>query len=114
MIPIYNVENELTHWVSMERCIRRRSKKRKEQLISELTQNNKDLKQFSYITSHNLRAPISNLTGLLNLIEDIPITDELAEILDGFKRSTNLLNETINDLTKVMIIKDKSSVQKKM
>jgi hypothetical protein len=39
---------------------------------------------------------------------------ELAEILDGFKRSTNLLNETINDLTKVMIIKDKSSVQKKM
>jgi PAS domain S-box-containing protein len=115
MIPIYNVENELTHWVSMQKDVseEKKQEKEKEQLISELTQNNKDLKQFSYITSHNLRAPISNLTGLLNLIEDIPITDiELAEILDGFKRSTNLLNETINDLTKVMIIKDKSSVQK--
>jgi PAS domain S-box-containing protein len=115
MIPIYNLDNELTHWVSMQKDVseEKKQEKEKEQLISELTQNNKDLKQFSYITSHNLRAPISNLTGLLNLIEDIPITDvELSEILGGFKKSTSLLNETINDLTKVMIIKDKSSVQK--
>lgn len=115
MIPIYSTDNELTHWVSMQKDVseEKKQEKEKEQLISELTQNNKDLKQFSYITSHNLRAPISNLTGLLNLIEDIPITDiELAEILSGFKKSTSLLNETINDLTKVMIIKDKSSVLK--
>jgi PAS domain S-box-containing protein len=115
MIPIYNLDNELTHWVSVQKDVseEKKQEKEKEQLISELTQNNKDLKQFSYITSHNLRAPISNLTGLLNLIEDIPITDvELSEILGGFKKSTSLLNETINDLTKVMIIKDKSSVQK--
>jgi hypothetical protein len=70
--------------------------KRKEQLISELTQNNKDLKQFSYII-HNLRQ--SQLTGLLSLTDDIIMEDiELAEILDGFKIN-NLLNETINDLT---------------
>jgi PAS domain S-box-containing protein len=115
MIPIYNAENELTHWVSMQKDVseEKKQEKEKEQLISELTQNNKDLKQFSYITSHNLRAPISNLTGLLNLIEDIPIADrELSEILGGFKKSTSLLNETINDLTKVMIIKGKSAIQK--
>jgi hypothetical protein len=67
MIPIYNVEKTHSLGFYAERCIRRKA--RKEQLISELTQNNKDLKQFSYITSHNLRAPISNLTGLLNLID---------------------------------------------
>jgi signal transduction histidine kinase len=83
--------------------------------MRELTQNNKDLKQFSYITSHNLRAPLSNLTGLLNLIEDIPITNpELQEILNGFNKSTHLLNETINDLTKVMVIKDNPSIQKEV
>jgi PAS domain S-box-containing protein len=115
MIPIYNSENELTHWVSIQRDVseEKKQEKEKEHLIRELTQNNKDLKQFSYITSHNLRAPLSNLTGLLNLIEDIPITDpELKEILQGFNRSTYLLNETINDLTKVMIIKDNPSIQK--
>lgn len=115
MIPIYNSENELSHWVSIQRDVtdEKNQEKEKEQLIKELTQNNKDLKQFSYITSHNLRAPMSNLTGLLNLIEDITIEDsELSELINGFSKSTHLLNETIEDLTKVMIIKDNTSIQK--
>jgi PAS domain S-box-containing protein len=115
MIPIYNSENELSHWISIQRDVseEKKQEKEKEQLIRELTQNNKDLKQFSYITSHNLRAPLSNLTGLLNLIEDIPIENqELKEILNGFNKSTHLLNETINDLVKVIIIKDNPSIQK--
>jgi PAS domain S-box-containing protein len=113
-IPVYNLEQELSHWISIQRDITEEKKleKEKEQLIRELTQNNKDLKQFSYITSHNLRAPLSNLTGLLNLIEDITIEDdELKEILMGFNKSTHLLNETINDLAKVIIIKDNPSIQ---
>jgi PAS domain S-box-containing protein len=117
MIPIYNSENKLSHWVSIQRDVseEKKQEKEKEHLIRELTQNNKDLKQFSYITSHNLRAPLSNLTGLLNLLEDIPIDDqELKEILQGFNKSTHLLNDTINDLTKIMIIKDNPSIQKEV
>ncbi|SFF06698.1 PAS domain-containing sensor histidine kinase [Flavobacterium xueshanense] len=115
MIPIFNSDNELSHWISIQRDIteEKKQEKEKEQLIRELTQNNKDLKQFSYITSHNLRAPLSNLTGLLNLIEDIPIENqELKEILSGFNKSTHLLNDTINDLVKVIIIKDNPSIKK--
>ncbi|KFF02507.1 PAS domain-containing sensor histidine kinase [Flavobacterium reichenbachii] len=115
MIPIFNAEGAITHWISIQRDITDEKKLEieKEHLIRELTQNNKDLKQFSYITSHNLRAPLSNLIGLLNLIEDIPIeNEELEEILAGFNKSTHLLNETINDLVKVIIIKDNPSMQK--
>lgn len=115
MIPITNKEGQHSHWISIQRDItdEKRQEKEKEQLIRELTQNNKDLKQFSYITSHNLRAPLSNLTGLLNLMEDIPVENkELKEILNGFSKSTHLLNETINDLVKVVIIKDNPSIQK--
>jgi len=115
LIPIYNSENEISNWVSIQRDVteEKNQEKEKEQLIKELTQNNKDLKQFSYITSHNLRAPMSNLIGLLNLIEDITIEDpELKEIINGFSKSTHLLHETIEDLTKVMIIKDNTSIQK--
>jgi PAS domain S-box-containing protein len=115
MIPVYNSENELSHWVSIQRDVsaERQQEKEKEQLIRELTQNNKDLKQFSYITSHNLRAPLSNLTGLLSLLDDIQIDNgEMKEILEGFNKSTLLLNDTINDLTKIMIIKDNPSIQK--
>lgn len=115
MIPIFNKDGEHTHWISIQRDIteNKNQEKEKEQLIRELTQNNKDLKQFSYITSHNFRAPLSNLTGLLNLLEDIPIeNEELKEILNGFNKSTKLLNDTINDLVKVVIIKDNPSIQK--
>ncbi|MFB9110865.1 PAS domain-containing sensor histidine kinase [Flavobacterium gyeonganense] len=117
MIPIFNSEGILSHWISIQQDIteERKLEKEKEHLIRELTQNNKDLKQFSYITSHNLRAPLSNLMGLLNLIEYIPIDNpELQEILNGFYKSTYLLNETINDLVKVIIIKDNPSMQKEM
>jgi PAS domain S-box-containing protein len=115
MIPITNQEGEHSHWISIQRDIteEKKKEKEKEQLIRELTQNNKDLKQFSYITSHNLRAPLSNLTGLLNLMHEIPVENqELREIINGFSTSTNLLNETINDLVKVIIIKDNPSINK--
>ncbi len=115
MIPITNFDDEHAHWISIQRDISKEKEREEERehLISELTQNNKDLKQFSYITSHNLRAPLSNLTGLLNLIEDIPIeNEELKELIDGFSKSTGLLNETISDLVKVIIIKDSPSIQK--
>nr|WP_315200579.1 PAS domain-containing protein [uncultured Flavobacterium sp.] len=113
-IPVYNLEQDLSHWISIQRDITEEKKleKEKEILIRELTLNNKDLKQFSYITSHNLRAPLSNLTGLLNLINHVSIEDEdLKEIINGFKTSTHLLNETVNDLAKAITIKDSPPIQ---
>lgn len=113
-IPVYNLDYDLSHWISIQRDITEEKKleKEKEILIQELTRNNKDLRQFSYITSHNLRAPLSNLTGLLNLIDDLTIENEdVKEIINGFKTSTHLLNETINDLAKVITIKNSPSIQ---
>lgn len=115
MIPVTNKDGEHSHWISIQRDVTeiKEKEKEREQLIRELTKNNNDLKQFSYITSHNLRAPLSNLTGLLNLIDDIPIENpELKELIEGFSTSTHLLNETINDLVKVIIIKDNPSIKK--
>jgi light-regulated signal transduction histidine kinase (bacteriophytochrome) len=34
-------------------------------LIEALSRKNRDLEQFSFITSYNLRAPVANLLGLL-------------------------------------------------
>lgn len=115
MVPVVNLEKEITHWISIQRDITnyKNQEKEKEQLITELTQNNKDLRQFSYITSHNLRAPISNLIGLLQYVKDIKIEDEeMKSIIDGFSTSTMMLNETIDDLNKVVIIRDNPSIFK--
>ncbi|WP_052354471.1 PAS domain S-box protein [Flectobacillus major] len=92
---------------------RKKSEEEREILIRELTQNNKDLRQFSYITSHNMRSPLSNLVGLLKLLDTSTITDPTTlMILEGFRISTHQLNDTINDLIKILIIKENVNVHK--
>ncbi len=114
IFPLANEKGWYTHWIAIERDItaKKKEENEKEILISELTQNNKDLKQFNYITSHNLRAPLSNLKASLNLIEDLPISDPiLSELLNGIKVSTDTLNQTIDDLIRILIIKDSPSIE---
>lgn len=82
----------------------------RELLIRELTSSIKDLKQFSFITSHNFRAPLSNLIGLLRIVDYSTLTEANNDILEMFKVSTLQLNKTINDLVLVLIIKDNVNV----
>ena len=85
---------------------RKKNEEEKKQLISELTKSNAELKQYTYITSHNLRAPLTNLISIINLIEWDKITDENTRILlEAFKESTFQLNETLNDLMEAILIK---------
>jgi len=82
-------------------------------LIQQLTRHNQDLRQFSYITSHNLRAPLSNLLGLLGLIKYATIEDSsLKEIIEGFNVSANSLNDTLDDLLKVLYIKENTAIER--
>jgi signal transduction histidine kinase len=104
-----------THWISVQRDVtmRKRNEAEKELLIEELTQNNSDLRQFTYITSHNLRAPLSNLLGIIKLIDTSSITDPMNTLLiEKFKESTIQLNDTVNDLINVLIIKNKVNAKK--
>ena len=59
---IYGILRDLTEEkkAEIERCT----------MISDITQRNKDLEQFSYIISHNLRAPVANIIGLTEELKD--------------------------------------------
>ena len=93
---------------------RKKQEEEREQLIKELTQNYQDLKQFSFITSHNLRAPLSNLLGILQLMDTSRINDEeTRKYVELFETSTHQLNDTINDLVKILIVKQNPEVGKR-
>ncbi|MEX1136501.1 MAG: PAS domain S-box protein [Balneolales bacterium] len=114
LIPVKDAKGQCTHFVTIQRNItaRKEQEREKEQMISELTQNNKDLRMFSYITSHNLRAPLANLTGLIQLFDEVSTGDEeLLEIVDGFRSSTQMLNQTITDLNDILVVKDNLSIE---
>ncbi|MBC3540876.1 PAS domain S-box protein [Rufibacter sediminis] len=115
LIPMFNRQQQITHWISMLRDItnRKHYEQEREVLISELTQNNADLKQFTFITSHNLRAPLANLTGIANLIETDAIPEGRNRVLiQKFKESTVQLNTIIDDLLEVLVIKDNPHTNK--
>jgi signal transduction histidine kinase len=89
---------------------RKKIETEREFLIEHLVKSNNDLKQFTYITSHNFRAPLSNLVGLLNLIDRETLTPVNKEIIGMFETSTQQLNKTINDLIQILIIKNNLEV----
>lgn len=113
IMPITNEKGEYTHWVGVQKNVTERKKKddEKKQLIEELTKNNNELRQFSYITSHNLRAPLTNLLAIIELTKKFTIEDKtLQKLLDGFAKSTYNLNDTLNDLIHILVIKENTNI----
>lgn len=72
--------------------------------IKELNQRNENLRQFNFIVSHNLRAPISNLRGLTALTQtkfkNLP--DELSDVISHIGRSSSQLDQVIIDLNHLL------------
>jgi PAS domain S-box-containing protein len=76
-------------------------------ITSDLTHRNKDLEQFTYIVSHNLRAPVANIMGLTSLL-DITVGDsniETAELLHGLSVSIHTLDSVILDLNQILAVR---------
>jgi PAS domain S-box-containing protein len=98
---------------SRDISIRKKAEEERHILIKELTKNNADLKQFSYIVSHNLRAPLTNLMSMLNLLDYSTITTERStKLLEGFRSTTFRLNDTLNDLINILLVKNNTNIQK--
>jgi PAS domain S-box-containing protein len=99
------------------RDIRAKKKSEAEQkaLTDELMKNNKDLQQFSYITSHNMRAPVANLLSLLSLYNKENLADEFnVVLLQKFEDATTQLNNTLNDLINILVIKSNTNIDKEI
>jgi len=76
-------------------------------LANELMSTNKELSQFAYITSHNLRAPVVNIDSLLKFY-DPKKTDspENEMIFEKIVLSVEQLKSSLQDLIQLVAIKD--------
>jgi signal transduction histidine kinase len=83
----------------------------KNKLIRQLNQQIEDLRHFSYVISHNFRAPIARILGLVSIIDMESITNKtLKEIIEQIDYSTKQVDEIIFDLNKVLEIRDLMNV----
>lgn len=69
-----------------------------ETLNQRLTSKNSQLSDFAYIISHNLRAPVFNLQGLLGLYLDEKEWSQRNEIFNLIQQVTNEMDSTLNEL----------------
>jgi len=77
----------------------------------ELVQQNEQLNQYSYIISHNLRAPIVTLLGLISIFSQVKNNSEEAdEVIAYITKSANHLDTVIKDLNHVLAVGDQKSV----
>ncbi|MFC0261313.1 PAS domain S-box protein [Fontibacter flavus] len=107
-VPLVNNQGEIDRILIVTQNITesKHAEQEREQLIKDLKSQNEELQRFAYITSHNLRAPIVNITSLLDLYDDKnPENPENKEVIENLKVSTNILNGTLEDLIEVVSIK---------
>ncbi len=85
----------------------------KQNLIEDLTAHNKSLEDFGYIISHNLRAPIANIIGLIHIYDHQHAqSDTNRKILEGLAQSAQRLDNVVQDLNDILSLQRNSENQK--
>ncbi|MFD2247223.1 PAS domain-containing sensor histidine kinase [Pontibacter ruber] len=109
---VYNKAGKLLGFTKITKDL---SEKRKnEELMrknQELLKINSDLDNFVYAASHDLKSPISNLEGLVNLLKE-DMGDEgkkHEEVLERIDHSINRLRKVITDLTDITKVQQDTS-----
>ncbi len=76
----------------------------RERMTAELVQRNKNLDQFEYIVSHDLRAPVANILGLCNILNMPQLTriEDQSTAINGIHKAAGKLDEVIMDLNKIL------------
>jgi PAS domain S-box-containing protein len=87
---IYAIAKNITH--------KKKHEAERNELLSELSKTNSQLKNLNYATSHDLRAPVSNLLAIFSLMDVSNIKDnETREFIGLLKTSTENLKKTLDN-----------------
>jgi PAS domain S-box-containing protein len=76
----------------------------KDKIMADLQKRNQDLEELTHIVSHNLRAPVANILGLLNLVEDRGTYNQEDSnlILEKIALSAKRLDEITHELSGIL------------
>ncbi len=91
---------------SLENKVQQRTEEL-QKTLDNLTKQHQDLGQFSYIVSHNLRAPVARLLGLISLFNEQNYDDQAnRQIIELFKKTSFDLDTVIKDLTQIIAVRN--------
>jgi len=75
----------------------------KQKLLNDLIKRNDALEQFTYIVSHNLRAPVANILGLSQAVQDENLEDDEKNLMTShLLNSAQNLDNVLTDLNQIL------------
>ena len=108
--PVRNEAGAVTHFVVLLQNINYRKEVEASQakMTQDLYRHNRDLQQFTYVISHNLRAPLANALGLATVLTKV---DKAGAVFDAtlghLRHSMAQADAVLRDLNLVLSIRDK-------
>jgi PAS domain S-box-containing protein len=98
--------------VLKQRLLKLRSEVALKKLNKELLTSNYQLEQYSYIVAHNLRAPFSNIKGIIDLLNLESIADEKDKMLFlKLVDTINNIDQILIDLNKLLTIQNSLDIK---
>jgi PAS domain S-box-containing protein len=88
---------------------RKEAELNRERLTEDLYRHNRDLQQFTYLVSHNLRAPLANALGLSKMLHTAE--PDQAELVTHLQTSLAQLDLVLQDLNAILAVRDKQDVE---
>lgn len=112
---VFDSQNNFINFVGVGRDVTLRIEKEIElkHLLEVTSQQNNKLYNFTHIVSHNIRSHTSNLSMVIDVIENTSDVTEKLSYFDLFKEGTEKLSETIEYLNEIITIQQKTNIEKK-
>lgn len=111
---VFDSQNNFINFVGVGRNVTSRIEKELElkKLLAVTSSQNKKLYNFTHIVSHNIRSHASNLSMVVDVIENTDDISEKLSYFDLFREGTKKLSETIEYLNEIITIERKSNSSK--
>lgn len=107
LFPVHNEKGELTMVIGFGLDItdRKIMEEKQDALVKQLSSQNTQLVDFCNIVSHNLRAPLVNMSMLVSFIEETTDIEEQKSLIAKFNPVLDNLHTTFNELVESIQIK---------
>ena len=73
---------------------------------AQLMKRNRNLEQFTYVVSHNLRAPLTNIIGITELLKDYNSPEQMEKLMSGLDTSVKTMDSIIKDISLTLQVKE--------
>ncbi|AKQ46451.1 hypothetical protein TH63_13775 [Rufibacter radiotolerans] len=115
--PVKDSSGKIIRFIAIQTdvTLQKKSDESQAQLTRDLYRQNRDLQQFTYIVSHNLRAPVANVIGLTRFLSVFDKNSENFDValrhLDKSVISIDAVLKDLNEILSIGVQKDTVSME---